>query len=303
MRRVSHSEVKMFQRCRRKWWLTHYRRLQPLAEKKAGAAALGTRVHEALEVLYEVGAEPALAHLEAAINADADEFPEQADAIRKDGDLALAMVEGYVEWTAETGEDEDIELVETESTAAVAHPELEGVELVGKLDQRIRRISTSERMFLDHKTVDDFSRVGLLHQDTQMKQYHLLEYLEMKAEGADAEHERTGGALYNMLRKVKRTGRAKPPFYMRVEVRHNLTTLRHYYAHVTAVIREILSTEKALDAEQSPAEVAYPNPTRDCSWDCEFLTVCGQFDDGSDVEGTVSLIYREGDPMARYSGS
>lgn len=305
MRRLSHSEMKMWQRCRRKWWLSAYRNLTPVREKKSGAAALGTRVHEALEVMYEVSDDAALASLVASVEADCNEFPEQAEQIRKDGDMALAMVEGYIQWSAEDGVDEDLEIIDVEAKIETPLPGTP-VMLVGKLDQRGVLRSTGARVFVDHKTVDDFSRVALLKQDTQMKHYHLLEFLKLLEEGIDAQEAaevRTGGAIYNMLRKVKRTGRAKPPFYMREFVGHNMDDLRSYLMHVMAVSQEILEAELALDAGSDHRSVVYPNPTRDCSWDCDFRPICPMFDDGSDAEGMVSAIFTEGNYMRRYDNA
>lgn len=303
-RKLSHSEIKLWQRCRRKWWLRAYRNLEPLVEKKHGAASLGTRVHEALNVMYEAGNDAALATLDASIEADCEEYPEQAEEIRKEGDKARAMVEGYIEWAAEQGTDEDLEVISSETAVEVRMPGIEGLTLVGKMDQRVRRRSTGERLFRDYKTVDDFSRVRLLPLDTQMKHYHLLEFLTLIEETGlppdDLEEQRTGGGLYTMLRKVKRTARAKPPFYMEETVRHNLDTLRAYYHHVAAVAAEIVWAERRLAEGMDPRSVAVPNPTRDCSWDCEFLAVCSMFDDGSDAEGMVESIYKVGDHMARY---
>lgn len=53
------------------------------------------------------------------------------------------------------------------------------------------------------------------------------------------------------------------------------------------------SVMRAMEGEKIVAEgydmlnpdiVIYPNPTRDCSWDCDFRTVCMAMDDGSDWE-------------------
>lgn len=306
MRRLSHSEMKMFSRCKRKWWLRAYRNLEPQREKKSGAAALGTRVHSALEIMYDQSDDAALAWLDSELERDLIAFPEQEKEIRADADKARAMVEGYIEWASEEGSDEDLELIGSEQKVATPLPGIEGVELIAKLDQRVKRISTGERLFRDFKTVDDFSRVGQLAKDTQMKHYHLLEFLMLAAEHEDIpaeqlDAERTGGALYTMLRKVKRTARAKPPFFMEVEVRHNLDTLRAYYKHVAAVAAEIIWTERRLAEGADPLTIVYPNPTRDCSWDCEFEPVCTMFDDGSDAEGMVERIYFVGDHLSRYA--
>jgi len=35
----------------------------------------------------------------------------------------------------------------------------------------------------------------------------------------------------------------------------------------------------------------YPNPTRDCSWDCKFMSPCISLDDGSDFEHELEIGY------------
>jgi hypothetical protein len=47
--------------------------------------------------------------------------------------------------------------------------------------------------------------------------------------------------------------------------------------------------------------VAYPNPTENCAWDCEFFVVCPMHDDGSRVDDAIAALYVSGDPMARYN--
>ena len=294
IRYITNSELKTFRRCKRQWWLGNYRGLQLARESVTGAASLGSRVHRALELVYSSDVESAIADFHATVEADVARCPEQEKDIRADADMALAMIEGYLEWASEEGEDEDYELIEPESTLEVDLPGFPGVRLIGKLDQRVRRISTGERLFRDFKTVQDFSRVGLLHLDTQMKHYHLLERLH----DPDA---RTGGALYTMIRRVKRTAKAKPPFFMNVPVRHNEIDLSNYFKQVVQEVSEILALEQHIAAGHDPVTTAYPNPTRDCSWDCDFLPVCGLFNDGSDAEGLVSSLYVAGDHLSRYS--
>ena len=216
IRRITQSELKDFKRCRRKWWLRNIRKLKLAREKKYGAAALGTRVHFGLELLPQIGLEAALARMDAKAQQDRIMLPEQEDKIAKEVVLAKIMVEGCVQWMEEEGIDEDYVLVGPEHTLSVPWDVIDPLgrklELIGKLDQQVERQSTKELMFRDWKTVDDFSRVHLLRNDEQMKHYGLLERIAAPAR-------RTGGGLYPMLRKVKRTATAKPPFYMMEEVR------------------------------------------------------------------------------------
>ena len=50
--RISNSEIQTFKDCRRKWWLSYYRRLKPKSANMTGALALGSRIHEALDMYY-----------------------------------------------------------------------------------------------------------------------------------------------------------------------------------------------------------------------------------------------------------
>lgn len=292
------SELKTYKRCRRKWYLTYVRQLRIRREKATGAMAIGNRVHTALELLYEHDHDTALMWADFNARAEADlleaEEHERRD-LEKDIDKCRAMLEGYCEWLEETGIDEDYEVIGTEEKVSVPF-DVGGtpVRLLGKLDQRVRSRSTGEMKSLDHKTVDDFSRVALLPLDEQLLHYHLIERFLLP------EGERSSGGVINMLRKVKRTGNAKPPFYMREEIRHNDATLRAYHARVWHEIRDILELEDEI-RDTGSHDAAYPNPTRDCTWDCPFFRVCAEFDDGSDIEAMLGLIYEVGDPLARYA--
>lgn len=298
VRQVSNSELRSFKECRRRWYLGYVRRLKKNSQG-IGAASLGNRVHNALAALYDPdgGGEDAMwAVFQAHAESDIQRYEEAGEGtkeLRKEIDLARAMVEGYVEWLAEEGADRDLEVIGVEDTVEVPSPH-PGVNLVAKLDVRVRRTSDGARMFMDHKTVADFtSPVKTIHLDEQMLEYHLIERILQVDEPC-------AGAIYNMLRKVKRTGRAKPPFYARHEVYHGDEELRAFYYRVYGVISDMLAVEQQLLAGADHRVVAYPTPTRDCSWKCEFFAVCGMFDDGSAVEDVLDGGYHEGDPYARY---
>ena len=153
---VSNSEIQTFKRCKRKWWLAYYRKLRPLVEKNTGALRLGSNVHEALEAFYSLDPKDPI---EVIHNVYAEERRlafESGDTIaleqiNKDADLALAMIEGYVEWVAETGVDDDLEVIAVEQEISVDLEEVP-VTLIGKLDTRIRRRSDSRLLSMDHKT-------------------------------------------------------------------------------------------------------------------------------------------------------
>lgn len=306
-RRFSNSELQTWKDCKRKWWLAYYRRLglSRVKEDVTGPRQLGTRVHATLEHYYtqDTSAIDFLKSMYDDTERQLIELERQGEleGLWKEYDLAYAMIEGYIEWVEENAVDEGMTLVEAEGVLEVAMP-IEGTFLRGKLDQRWVRNTDQARLFRDFKTVGNLtSPTKQLHMDEQMKTYHLLEYLDALEKTGNEPQWRTDGALYTMLRKVKRTANAKPPFYGQVEVRHNVETIRNMWRRVVAEIQEIFDTSAALDAGASHHDVAYPRPNGDCSWKCDFYAVCSFFDDGGNAEGMLEAYYRVGDPDARYN--
>lgn len=313
-RLISHSEVATFKRCRRKWWLAWYRGLRLRAESPTGPRAIGDRVHRALAQWYVADqsqqVDPRTA-LETLITSDTqavlEKFKDDENLtgillkMKKDDDLERAMIEGYVQWLNETGADADYEILASERYEDAEIPGLRGragtpVYVIAKLDAKVRRRSDGVLRFVDHKTVADFaSKTFLLVIDEQMLWYSLIEILTNTPQG-----ERSGGAIYNMLRRVKRTVKAKPPFYERMEVIHNRHQIESFYHQLYGTIRDLLELERRLDEGASHHLVAYPNPNGNCSWDCDYRLVCPLLNDGSRAEAMLENYYAAGDPLAYY---
>jgi Zierdtviridae exonuclease len=308
-RYVSNSELQTWKRCRRKWWLGWFRGLKLRAESPVGARQVGDRCHRALKGHYVPGGptkpDQMLDELERLIVLDrtalGDVDPETRKRFEQEADLERAMLEGYVEWLAETGADADYEVIAPETYLEAWIPEPDGVDgrsvaIIGKLDVRLRRRSDGARLFMDHKTVGDLRTPTLtLALDEQMLHYHLLELLNLPDDGV-----RAAGALYNMLKRSKRTDRARPPFYQRVEVQHNDHELESYRRRVAGEIADIFETEENLDRGGDHRWAAYPSPRRDCTWDCIFFAVCPMFDDGSRAEAMLEQLYVKTDPLEYY---
>jgi hypothetical protein len=105
--RLSNSEIQTFKDCRRKWWLTYYRRLQPLYKETTGALALGSRVHEALDMYYSKDIPLLVAHAEL-VEKDRLLVADQmfvTETLDKEADLGRIMLEGYLQWVEEEGID------------------------------------------------------------------------------------------------------------------------------------------------------------------------------------------------------
>lgn len=317
IRRLGNSEIQTFKSCRRRWWLTYYRGLRLKRDAVTGVRQTGIRLHEALAQWYVPDGTPRTDPrdaLEATITRHWTEITNSylqsgedvpghvASQFMKDANLERAMIAGYVQWLEETGEDADLKVIDSEAYVEGEMNEgPENVRIIGRLDVRVRRIHDDFPMFLDHKSVGDFTRpMKTIHLDEQMLHYHLLEWLN-----TDDADKRCQGALYNMMRRVKGTAAAKPPFFQRTYVPHNTYELESYQQRLAGTIHNLLDVEDQVQAhEHQPAllkMIVYPTPTQDCDWKCPFVGICGMFDDGSRVEAMIEEYYEAGDPYDYYA--
>lgn len=309
--RVSNSEVQTWKRCRRKWWFTYYRMLSPIFESPVGARAVGTRIHDALRYAYLADPSQRMDPrdaLETLINNDQVELVKQLNEpgrfestedlikqFQKEADLERVMIAGYVEWLQETGADSEFEITGSEVYLEAELPEVPHALIIARLDARVRRIMDGVRLFIDHKTVGDFTQPArTLHMDEQMLWYLLIERLQ-------SDDTPVAGALYNMLKKSKRSQKATPPFFKRIEVHHNKHSIENFRLRLKGTLYDIMGTRKALDEGAEHRVVTYPTPRRDCAWDCPFFQVCGMMDDGSYAEGMLNQFYKTGDPLGYYT--
>jgi hypothetical protein len=326
IRYITNSELSTFKRCRRKWWFAYWKRITPVKEDVTGTRGLGTRLHAALRVRYRVDgtAQGALAALEDGLLEDYAMLESQGDrdalvALEKDADLARAMLTGYFEWAESEGVDIGLHIIGDEQEVSapfngVHAREPRGhvsekerwvpVHLLGRLDVRAKRELDGARFFIDHKSVGSFAQATrTLHMSEQMLMYHLLEILEQLTQGVSFnEAERCDGGMYNMLRRVKRTPRAKPPFYAREDVHHNIHELRSFYQRVHSTIKDIIELEDKLSShdESTHHVIAYPYPTADCTWSCDYFHLCHMMDDGSHAQGFIDAHFESYDPLDRY---
>lgn len=294
---ISNSEVQVFKDCRRRWWFQYYRRLQPQEKKYTGALALGSRIHEALDQYYSTG-KPLLQAHEDLVKQEKEELLAEfkdVEELEKEAELGHIMLDGYLQWVEENGIDAELEMVSTEEM--ITMPMFNGeVELKGKLDMRVRRKGDGVRMFRDFKTVggslSDFASLAQMNE--QVLTYMLLE------QSKEGEQDRSEGGIFTMMKKVRRTSNARPPFYDQFEVRHNVFTLRSFWDRIHGTVSDMMRVRHALDEGESPAFHVYPRPSRDCKWKCPFFTVCTLVDDGSAAEQAIEAMFEVADPYAYY---
>jgi len=296
--RISNSEIQTFKDCRRKWWFTYYRRLQPKIKDYTGALALGSRIHEALDRYYSTGQPLLEAHADL-VKEDMKTMNDayrDTTALESEAELGRIMLEGYLEWVELNGIDQELEMISTEEI--IERPMMEGrVTLQGKIDMRVRRKLDGVRMFRDFKTVGgSFADFGATAQMNEQ----ILTYMTLE-EAQNQEGERSEGGIFTMLRKVKRGSYAKPPFYDQFEVRHNQFALRSFWQRLEGTLEDMLRVRDALDAGESHYKHAYPRPSRDCKWKCQFFAICPLVDDGSAAEAAISDAFEVSDPYGYYN--
>lgn len=299
---VSNTEIAVFKACRRKWWLSYYRGMRPIQRETTGALPLGARVHKALEARYTKGVSSAAAYRELfAQDRAAASTSEYFDskAFDSEGDLGLKMVEGYDEWAEAEGIDSDLEVLGVEEIMRA--PLLDGaVELTGKIDLRVLKSRYDMQAVMDFKTTKDFGTFDQLSDmQPQLKTYQTLWALT-RGDRDDAGE--LDGGIYRLLRKVKRTASAKPPFYRDVVIRHSIQTLRSYWTELNGVVYDMVAVRQHLDKyPQSTGAVAYPRVSLDCTWSCPFKPICPMFDDNPEgAEQALTDLYHKTDPYDYY---
>lgn len=303
-KRLTNSEIKTWKTCPRMWYLSYYCCLGKKDVDFNRPLSIGSRTHDCLAAYYDPQRRlDPLKWLDASLAKDLAEYPAFEDELKKEGDLCRAMLEGYVEWLQETGADQGLRLIATEGAREVPlEPNtLPGVTLLTKLDARVLRESDGARLALEHKTVGDLSTpLQLLQLDQQLLTEHLVEVMALRREGRD--DEAAQGVMYNMLRKVKRTVRAKPPFYGRETVMHNKAELRHHWMHVYETARQIMSAVERLNAGEDHHFVCPPNPDlKNSRWNNPFIKLYLLMDDGSDWEAAAADLYEVINPLERYA--
>ncbi len=252
--------------------------------------------HLGLDRYYTEGEVDPASFIRALVDEKVAEYPDYEQKIRSDGELASIMLEGYVEHTEETGWDAEFKIIGAEQSLEVPLGQT-GLVLRGKIDTRVERLADGAWLQFEHKTVGNLSDIPKYAQSApQFLTYDLIAYLKAREE----EDRRTDGVLINMARRVKRSARAKPPFYGRHTVLHNMEELRNHYRHVVAIGRAIEEARRRLDAGEHVQDVCYPVVNRDHVWKCRCAPIGNLLDDGSDVEGYLEDFYASYNPWERY---
>ncbi len=254
----------------------------------------GTSAHKALEALYvgddwKAAIDEHWAGIQAVLAPEAD-YKKWIDQIVT---LPTLMVEGYIEWAALEGADVGFETlgVEMKLEAPIGQFHGDDVILYGTVD-RLLRNPEGQLVIDDFKTVATLDATPTLASNWQIQNYALLAQLNMNGEPpVEGRH--------TQLRRVKRTAKAKPPFYGQIHTTFNAVKRQTHWMHLAGVVTEMVGTMQRIEADESAMGPAAhhmncpPNPTRDCSWDCAFKDVCPLMDNGSDWEQALEVGFRQ----------
>lgn len=295
---VSNSEAQAFKKCKRKWYLTYHRKLEPIITRAHGARDTGTLVHETLRRYYRNNQDEtgAISWLDAQRHLDVDAaVVSDIPMIHASFDLARSIVEGYYDWLSATGADARL-IVEAVETSITIPSDVPGVVLTGKLDLQVFDAGKNKRFVLDHKSVAGFSEAQkILHLNEQGPLYSWLQRKGLP--DAPPLH----GVLWNMLKKTKRGPKSKPPYYARTEILMTETSLDRFWVQMRGQILDMLAVEDALNNGADHNLVAYPTPSQDCTWSCPMYSVCGLMNDPAyDSEYVIAANFSIGNPLKRY---
>jgi hypothetical protein len=272
-----------------------------------GALRIGERIHDALATYYIPGLGPdprerlevLLEEDQRFLSANNDVSPEDRKQFNSEADLQRIMLEGYMQWITETGADQDFIIIESERYVEAAFFRIGDVQVViiGRLDVLVEDAWSKQLAFIDHKTtgsiIESLKGIKL---NPQMRMYRLILQL--------AEKRDVSLAVYSMLRKVKRTVKANPPFFHRETIIHNHIETTTFSEQLTGVIHDIIETEHHLsDVYTHPRTVhnrnVYPTPGAHCRW-CPFERECLMMDDGSRAEDSLASRFVVGEPLHYY---
>jgi hypothetical protein len=127
----------------------------------------------------------------------------------------------------------------------------------------------------------------------QMKMYRLL--LNLRKPSSNT----VNIAVYSMLRKVKRTVKANPPFFHRERIPHNSIEITNFRSQLTGVIMDIIHAGWSLDKNLDPNLIVYPTPGTGCNF-CPFQQECHMMEDGSRAEDSLRDRFTVGEPLHYY---
>lgn len=322
---ISQSEVNMWKRCPRRALVEYGLGMLPASQNPASTRDQGLRWHSAMEGWYGPARLQPSFTLDVLYGMAVEQYPDNEKDLRTAHELARIMADGYLKIVDDEGWDAHLQVVEPEAEVRVPLPGWEGiVDLRAKLDQVVLDTGTGLYYFLDHKTAADFEREEMIEMDPQMRLYSLIAWLATQGTvpliGQAPEiipgRPLVMGGIVRTARRVKRTAKARPPFYMNTTFRHSPEQLAATLLSTQQVVSEIMAARRKLDELHrrggTPEQLHWlqltafrPTPIlHECARMCPLAKgLCQAMDRGL---GWQDMLWQgsgfvSGDPYARYT--
>lgn len=291
MPRMSSSEEMQFKTCRLAHHIHYDLRYSPRITNQKLSTGSGT--HECLEAVYtgkdwmeafDKWAEGRWAELLDGYGSK-EKVPAEArlDFVMAKG-LIVEMVKGYIVWAEEEGLDDGYEVVEVEQKHYIDVGA--ATQLPMKFDLLLRHKVTGQYVLVDFKTAASFST-------DPYTGFQLAEQTLNYAMGVLALYGKVPAVQYRQLRKIKPSGRSKPPYYRAID----LTVTE---AEVLARVEEY---RKIATDRVDPDRAIYSNPSACCgSWKNDYQGPCLLVHQGYSPEEAMEMSskYVKNDPYERY---
>lgn len=334
---LRNSERTDFRRCPQRWAWRYWDHLVPI-QFSTGPLVFGTFGHLALAEWYIPGSKrgphPAetwdaltkdyMDSVKSEITGFVDEDTEMTWVDARS--LGKAMLTNYVDTY---GNDGQWEVLWTEhpfrqtipnprDIAKVLARELDRsqvralVKYVGTLDLIVRDHScpTPRIRYVDHKFMKAIQTTHLSI-DSQNGGYLAIGTHQLRQEGLIGPKESVRDLLYNFLRKAHYPDKERNQFGEWLNKDGSVAKRQpspFFYRHVVtktaaernSQIDHIGQEVMAMKAFKEGKLNLYKNPTRDCSWDCQYFTLCGIHESGGNVEETKKALFRKEDPYQEY---
>lgn len=324
---LSSSGLSAFRRCRRKWDLQYRQQWKP--KHKGKNLLFGSAFHAAIELIHKTNppnftvsrrTNPVLYELLTKVLAPLDNLDVMTPLL----DLLYSMLEYYVIWLHQYNRD-PLETMFIDGRPLCEQPialNVAGHTFKAVLDRVV--IYNNMLWVVEYKTVTDFNTAKLI-KDAQATAY--IWALE-KVLGHWLP---VGGCVYQQHRKAipktpkvlksgaLTTDRSKlkncPEHIYRQEIDrlhhnpndyveildwlHDQSDIDHdHFVRRTWVARtptELQSFEESLLDQipeyTDPALTIYPNPTSDCTWDCDYATVCDAINSKGDPQSILDALF------------
>lgn len=290
MPEIHTTDLTTFKECRRKWAISELARIRPV--KLNMNLTLGSAVHRSLETWYRTDDEEQSID---ALNAYFDEatapmrndmpwlYVEQEAEVLENIELGTVMMQGYFERYA----NEEFRVAKANGELLL---EVDFIKPVLTPDGKKTKFSYAGTM--DGLVRDEYGYWILEHKTTA---YTSAEYLRLADQNvmylAHAQVKwpkivpLLRGVHYNFLRKQAPSPRVKSPLFFRERIYRNQHEIDSAVNQIYYVCMDMQRVAK------DPDRLAYPTPTKDCTWKCSYKTICQAMNDGTDVPSLLEANF------------